>query len=454
MGTQPQLSPGAPAASAPQPSVRTRPGPRRARLTVAGGWVRERLTTTPGRLELIAVAVVLGAVAFALIGGAAERSLDRAAQAAGKATEPLLVQAVSLYTSLSDANATATTTFLTGGLEPPARRARYLDDLTAASAALSTLTRELGSSASAPTAVTTIADQLPVYAGLVESARANNRQGFPVGAAYLRQSSQLLSTQLLPAAGELYRAEATQLGSDVAAGTGTGALVTFAVVASAGLAALLLAQWYLWKTTHRVVNVPMLVATAALLAVAVWGLAGLVSEQNALADAQHRGSDPVEVLSTTRILLSRAQGDESLTLVNRGSDETSPVDFAAVMRALAPGGTLLAEAAPGQGKNGELARTIAAYGAQTAQVDRLELAGNLPAAIKLAVASVGSAGSPANRLSSDLASRIQVAQSRFARSASDATSALAGLSVGGGVLITLAAVLALFGLRMRINEYR
>ena len=198
----------------------------------------------------------------------------------------------------------------------------------------------------------------------------------------------------------------------------------------------------------------MLVATAALLAVAVWGLAGLVSEQNALADAQHRGSDPVEVLSTTRILLSRAQGDESLTLVNRGSDETSPVDFEAVMRALAPGGTLLAEAAPGQGKDGELARTIAAYGAQTAQVDRLELAGNLPAAIKLAVVSAGSAGSPANRLSSDLASRIRVAQSRFARSASDATSALAGLSVGGGVLITLAAVLALVGLRMRINEYR
>ena len=49
-----------------------------------------------------------------------------------------------------------------------------------------------------------------------------------------------------------------------------------------------------------------------------------------------RNSDAVETLAATKVLLSRAQSDQSLTLVNRGSDETDPADFKAVTKALAP----------------------------------------------------------------------------------------------------------------------
>jgi hypothetical protein len=437
------------------------PARRSARRASAVGWVRRRLATTPGRLELISVAVVVGAVSFGLVAGAAERSRDRAAQAARTATEPLLVQAVTLYTSLSDAEATATTTFLTGGLEPAARRARYLNDVKVASGSLSALTRELGNSPATRAAVTTVADQLPVYSGLVESARANNRQGFPVGAAYLRQASQLLATSILPAADHLYRTEAGRLDNDYGSGTATAALVTFAVVVVALLLLLLLlVQWYLAFITHRVINVPMLAASVAVLVVSVWGLAGLIAEQSSLADAQHKGSDPVEVLSATRILVSRAQSDESLTLVNRGSDQKYLGDFDAVMRALAPGGPLLAgvtSAVGGQGATGAgrgLALTFAAYRAQHAQIDRLARQGNIPDAIRVAVGVAAGNSSPSVRLSTDLESQIQAAQNRFARSASDATSALTGLSVGGAVLTVLAAGLTLLGLRRRINEYR
>ncbi|MEA2197801.1 MAG: hypothetical protein QOJ25_1852, partial [Solirubrobacteraceae bacterium] len=94
------------------------------------------------------------------------------------------------------------------------------------------------------------------------------------------------------------------------------------------------------------------------------------------------------------------------------------------------------------------------YGTQSAHIDRLAAAGDISGAINLAVASAANSSSPVNRLSADLRGRIGAAQRRFERSASDATSALAGLSVGGLVLTVLAGVLALFGLRMRINEYR
>jgi hypothetical protein len=436
---------------------------RWARSAPALAWVRERLTTTPGRLALASAAVIVGAVCFGVVAGTAGRSRERAAQAVRTETEPLLVEAVRLYAALSDANATATTTFLTGGLEPPARRARYLEDLRTASESLAKLTRELGTSASALKAVATIGDQLPLYSGFVESARADNRQGLPVGAAYLRRASELLTSSILPAADQLSATEAKRLSNDYSSGTATTTLIVFVVVAAVSLALLCCAQWYIARISHRIFNVPMLAATLVLAAVSIWGLVGLIGEQNALATAQRNGSDSVEVLSATRILLSRAQSDESLTLVARGGDEQHPADFDAALRALGPGADangLVGEVAVLARRTGtsavasKLASTLASYRAQHARIDSLQRAGLITPAINVAVGSAASGDSPADRLSANLNDQIAAAQKRFEHAAADSTSALAGLSLAGPVLTVLVAALALLGLRQRINEYR
>ena len=144
--------------------------------------IQERLTTTPGRLRLAAVLLAVGAIVFGALAGSAVSARRQAAHSVATDTEPLLVTAEGLYASLSDADATAATTFLTGGLEPPARRERYAGDMRAASGQLATLARQAGGSAQTRAAVRTLATQLPVYSGLVETARTNKRQGFPVGA--------------------------------------------------------------------------------------------------------------------------------------------------------------------------------------------------------------------------------------------------------------------------------
>src|SRR5450755_1961116 len=118
-------------------------------LAAVPAWVRGQLTSTPGRLRLASLLVVIGALILGGVAFSAERARSQAARAAASQTEPLLVEAVSLYAALSDADATATTTFLKGGLEPPARRARYVNDLRAASTALAELSRQVGDSATA-----------------------------------------------------------------------------------------------------------------------------------------------------------------------------------------------------------------------------------------------------------------------------------------------------------------
>src|SRR5215212_3562927 len=100
------------------------------------GTLRPRVSTTPGRLRLVASAIVLGAVGFGLIGVTAAITRRDAALTAAGQTEPLLVQAVRLHDALSDADATASATFVIGGAEPPARRRRYRADVETARSAL------------------------------------------------------------------------------------------------------------------------------------------------------------------------------------------------------------------------------------------------------------------------------------------------------------------------------
>jgi hypothetical protein len=434
-------------------SARRRPS---LRAGAAFGWVRERLATTPGRLVLISISVVVGAVVFGAIATGAEQSRERAAKAARLQTEPLLVQAENLYTSLSDANATVATGLLSGGVESTTNRNRYLGDLAVASAALSTLTRQAGTAGNASAGLATIANELPSYSGLIETARTNNRLGFPIGAAYVRAAASLMTLHMLPAADQLYRIEAERLNDDYHTGTSSSALVTFVAASAGALILLLLAQWYVARISRRILNVPMVVATVVVAGVSVWGIVGLVSAQNALTTAQRNGSDSVEALSAATVLLSRAEGDLSLAIVNRGTDTADPADFKLVRRVLERPGGVLAEISALARRTGTTAAAqqfdseYATYQAKTGQLSGLEDSGQLTNAIALAP----QASAISEELSHNLAQRIDAAHARFTRAAANATSALDGLALAIPLITVLAAALALIGLRERINEYR
>jgi hypothetical protein len=205
------------------------------------------------------------------------------------------------------------------------------------------------------------------------------------------------------------------------------------------LVPLLLAQRYVTRISHRVFNIAMLAATVAVAGVSVWAIIGLTSEQNSLATAQRDGSDLVEARSAATVLLSRAQGDLSLTLVNRGTDESDPLDFTAVTRALTN-----SSLAPG------LSGGFASYAAAARHVQGLERGGQLEQAILQAPV----VGKISQGLSTDLTDQVAAAQNSFTHAASDAASALSGLWLAIPLAAILAAALGFLGLRQRINEYR
>jgi hypothetical protein len=374
-----------------------------------------------------------------------------AAAAAGVETEPLLVGAQGMYASFADADATAANTFLTNP-EPVAGRRRYVSDLKAVSDQLTTVARQVGSSSVAQQDVTVVTDQLPVYAGLVEAARANNRQNLPVGAAYLREASALMRNQILPATDRLYQIEATRLDHSYQSGASVLDLTAVVLLGAAVLAALILSQLYLARRTNRVLNVPLLVATVLVIVLGAWVLDAFVAEQHHLHQAQAQGSDPVQVLSQGRILALRAQGDESLFLIEPLSGARYQADFNNVIAKLGGkdgSGGLIGEASrvAGVSKSGSLQ----AYLGALQSVDQLSRAGKYDQATALATRKEVTT---VDTLNNGLTRDIGNSQASFTRYSAGARHDLRNLTIAIAVLLVVIAGLALIGLQQRINEYR
>ena len=95
--------------------------------------------TTPGWFRLAAVVLVAGLVALAV--AYLVVLMDATTAVVDEAT-PLLVSAEDLYVALADADAAASTAFLSAGFEPPELRIRYLADLETAGAELAQLARD------------------------------------------------------------------------------------------------------------------------------------------------------------------------------------------------------------------------------------------------------------------------------------------------------------------------
>ena len=328
-----------------------------------GAWWRSRLdgATTPARLRLLLALLVLLSLAWGVL---AALTADQHASAAADVvavSEPLSLDAEQIYTSLSDADATAANAFLAGGLEPAAARQRYQADITQAAIRIEAASALVGSSAArtqlpghlasqVSAAGSAIGDdlailsgQLPAYTDEVGTARADNRLGLPLGAAYLREASALSRGTLLPAASDIYTRESALLTSASAQATGL-PLIVVAVVVGLGLGYVFWrsSRW-LARHTHRVVNYGLLLAALAGLVSLVWLAGAFVIGRADLLHAQQQGSAPAQAFARAEVAALQAHADESLTLIDNSGDDAYQQDYLAQQKLLGPGpGTLLA----------------------------------------------------------------------------------------------------------------
>jgi hypothetical protein len=440
------------------PATPTAPAESNGSAAGLSGRVRSRLATTPGRLRLATLAVIVVLALAWLAAATTVRARQSATHRVGLETEPLLVGAQDIYASLADADATEANAFLTGGLEPATLRTRYDDDIKRATDRLTDVTRQIAGSSEALAAAKAVTQQVPVYTGLVEAARANNRQLFPVGAAYLRQASELMHKHVLVAANGLYQAEARRLDQSYHSGASVADFI--GVVAAGGvlLLILLLTQVYLAQRTKRILNVGLVAATVIAVVLLGWVITTFATEQRQLSRARHNGSDPVKVLAEARILALDAETDESLALVGRGGGQKYTNDFTATIARLGgPDGNsgLLGQATVKGGGTFEILSSYKAFLTTHAMVQRLATNGQFTEAITTATTGeFGPADSKFAKLDTAISTAVDNNQLQFVNAAASARSAFRGITIGITVLALAIGLLALIGTQQRINDYR
>jgi len=434
--------------------------------------LRRHLATTPGRLRLAAALIALGAIAFGIVAvQAADTRRQAVRDVAGNGA--LLVKSVDLSARMSDAHALAASSFLAGGPEPGKSRKDFEDEMLAASDIVAELAGAIERSSRGGQAVGVITRRLQEYSSLVASARANYRQGHPVGGAYLRAASATLRGEpggILPSARTLYEVQATKLTASYEDGVSSATLLAVLLAGCALLVVLVATQVYLARATHRLVNVRLAIATALILGLVAWITVAFAVQRAELVQAQRSGSDPVELLTAARILASRGQANESIALSARGSGEGEPnladVDrgFLAVVKPI--GGLLeqargsAATADDGGSSSAAVTTIMRTYGRYREAHERVvsaEREGDFTEAVKLAVKSrldQPPTKDAARQLNDALDQGIVIGQEDFGRRAGDALSALDGLPPTIPLLTALAALLALSGVRERLEEYR
>jgi len=421
------------------------------------------LRTTPARMRLLLAVLVLTNVAWGALAAFTASQYASAASAVVTTREPLSLDALQIYRRLSDANDAATTAFLTGGLEPAAVRQRYLADITAAAAGVEDATA-LGGAGQGATAddLGTLTTGIPIYAGEIETARADNRLGLPLGAAYLREASALMRGTLLPAAQSLYDAEYASLGATGAQATGL-PLITITAAAGVGLGyGLYRASRWLSRRTRRVFNLGFLAAALALVISLGWLAFAYANGRSSLLTAQARGSTPVAALARVDIAVQRAHADESLTLIDNSGDDSYQQDYLGLQRSLGPGaGTLLTDAQQAAAGS-KAAPAVAAMVADArgwyqahASLRVLDDTGKHADAVQSALGTApGNAGTWFGQLTGNLATGIAVDQAAFDSSARAGSSAFNDTEAGVIAAALIMAAACAWGLSRRIVEYR
>jgi hypothetical protein len=278
--------------------------------------------TLLSRLRIAAVVVVLGVTAGLLANLAVTWQVT--SQARADSEQLLRVQGIKV--NLLRADALATNAFLIGGLEPAAQRAAYDD-------AITSISGDIASAADAQPAdkavLERLNDEVVDFAEAMEQARANNRQGYPVGSAYLAQADSRLRAEALPLVDALVKANTTRSQDSIGAPQMWIALLLGLV----GAGGLYLVNRRMAHVFHRRLNVGVAVAGAAVIALA-GATTVLLSQQSGDNAALLSGPYATAVAGAeARSAGNDAKANESLRLIRRGSGASNEKAWGAASQA-------------------------------------------------------------------------------------------------------------------------
>lgn len=420
--------------------------------------------TTPGKLRVTLVVLVLGVLLSGGVGAYTAAVRAEATRDIAERIAPLSADVTTLYRLLAAADATVTSGFLSGSVEPSEVRARYDRQIAEATTRLAQAGAQADADKVTADGIADIGAQLPVYTGLIERARANNRQGLPLGVAYLRRASELMQSSILPEAEELQHRQATRL--DDAYQRAESMPVLALTTCAVSLAGLIWAQVFLYQRTHRIFNIGLVAATGTVLVGLLWWTVSGMTSAGYLQNSRGHSQSLSDALGPAQTAALQARATESLSLVARNGAATEN-DFDAQLQLLArnegAGGALGAARrfATDQEDTDQVGKRLVETAIAAARdyreahkevVRRLNEGGDYRQAIDAALRA--DPASTFDRLDFALTAAVEHERTGFESDIAGAQRWPTGLAVGTSGLAVAAAAGVTLGVRRRLEEYR
>jgi hypothetical protein len=431
-------------------------------------WVREAAASTPGRFRLWSLAVAGSLVVFAVAGSVAASALVDSTDRIRRNAGPVLVATQRVTASLAEADAAATAAFLSGREEDPEQRRLYEQALARAVQQTEEISSLIGDDPEAHADLQEMSVLVNRYGGLVEAARAGNRAGLPGAERYLLDALDLLAGDISDRVADLTTASEARLRADernratgVAVAIGIGLLVVVLLV---------VAQVALARRTRRILNPPLALATVLVVASVGWMAAATARSGARLDDGRRDGYQSITVTAQIARAAYGARSDETVALIaadrarqdaaTRAADRLTPGpitdDLVVALRngTAIDGDGLFLEAARRADSDREraaVAELLVRWQRYADTVTELRAAPTTEAGRAIAV---DAGSSTFNGFNFSLESVLGDNRAQFLDALDRSSDALRGLTLLALGLPALAAVAALLGYQLRINEYR
>ncbi len=413
-----------------------------------------RSVNTPARYRLfsliclaaIAISGVAAAIAAFILTTSADRVEDNSA--------PVLIAVQDIRASLAEADSAATSVFLSGGQGDPQQQRLYEQAIDRAGQQIEEVARLIGDDEAAHDSLKRVTSQLTRYSGLVEASRLANTEGIEGAGETLSEALGLTRDVMDPELASVTQRARDRLDQDEAGGVDL-ALIATAFAALAVLILIVL-QLRLSRATHRLLNPPLVLATLLMVIVTAWMLVSIVDRNTESDAANDGGYDSIAITSDIQTTAYRFNTEQSLALIS-GSDidtirrdeliaELEAGDFALLNRALDK-----ADSSREQAAATEMQIRWQRYRAVSDEILKLANADDIAGAKQL---SQGSGGSAFVGFNTAVESVLLDNREQFLDGMSEARNTLDWLQLAMIALPIVAALLALWGYQLRINEYR
>ena len=400
---------------------------------------------TPGRMRAFLILAAAMSVIFGLVAAQGFRQSDGALERA-EANAAQLVRIQAIHTNLVSANADATSAFLVGGLEPPDQRQHFVDSMAAAAGLIAEAASAQPADQDALGALNTT---LITYEGLIEQARANNRQGLPIGSQYLKDANAVLLNDSLPLVNALVQANEDRVDTEFDA-VGLGIIW---VLVGGVLTLLVFGITLRWvaRHSHRYVNIPIAVGALLVLLTTIVGGVALSNASDAASSTRSDAYAKTLSLSRARIAAYDARSNESLTLIARGSGDAFDKAYNTAA------GVVDEELSKSSGTADSLESQWNSYKAVHTMVRKRDTEGNWDAAVNLAVGKTTTGDNSVKTFDGfdqSSADQLNTVSDAVGSELSDARDGLPPIGWLGLPIGIAAALLVVWGMAQRLEEYR